>query len=655
MTRMGSAALLSAFIVALYAMAASLVGALQRRERVIRSAEVASHLVTFLLTLSSASLLYALYTRDFSLAYVYEYVNRALSPWYTATAFWAGQAGSLLFWGWTLGLSTSVVLWQNRRRERELMPWVNFVLSAVGTFFLLVLNFVSPPFERFPGPVQPDGYGLNPLLQNIGMVIHPPTLFLGYVGLTIPFAFGLAALIAGRVDEGWHLITRRWTVVSWFFLSLGIVLGAWWAYNVLGWGGYWAWDPVENASLLPWLTATGFLHSVMAQERRGMMKVWNMVLVMLSFFLVIFGTFVTRSGIIQSVHAFGKSNLGYFFGAFLVLIVLAGVGLLLWRWRLLATETRLESFFSRESGFLLNNLIFSAMTFTVFFGTLSPVISELATGNKITLSVAFYNRVMIPAAILLFLLMAVCPLLRWRQGPGSLLPANAAVPLAALASGAGVAAYAGFRDAWAVLAFGIALALAVVVVREVARGTRARARGGESLHLALGRLLGANRRRYGGYLIHLSMAVMFLGIAGSAMNRETSATLAHGERMQAGAYVLVNDDIKSMPEAQYQTVKARVKVLIDEKFAGYLYPELRYYNTQDADPDKPHTEVATRSTWREDLYAILNGYNIRTGEVTLRILINPLVPWIWMGCVILSAGSLFLLWPERRKAEGGGA
>ena len=646
MASMGAAALFVAFLVAIYGTIASLAGAVNKRKELVRSAEAAAYVNFFLVTAASIGLLYSFITRDFSLKYVYEYCSRSLSNYYAVTAFWAGQEGSLLLWMWLLAFFSALTILMNRRRNRDMMPWVNHVLMVNSVFFLLLLNFVTDPFVTFPGPPPPDGYGLNPLLQNPGMIYHPPTLFVGYVGLTIPYAFAMAALLSGKPDNRWIVSTRHWTVISWLFLGVGILLGAEWAYVELGWGGYWAWDPVENASLMPWLTATAFMHSIMIQERRGMMKVWNMSLIIISYFLVLFGTFITRSGVISSVHAFGKSSLGTFFLVFMLLVLFISLALLIWRGKLLRPESPLESVLSRESGFLLLNMIFAAMTFAVFWGTLFPALSELVKGTQMAVGPAFYNKVNVPIGLLLLLLMGVCPLLGWRRteiaGMGRILSLPV---LAALA--AGVSAWGlGVKSVSSILTMAFSAFVLTSVALELYRGTRARKRSsGEPLLKAILMLTWRNRRRYGGYLVHVGMVLIFIGLAGSTMVIESQATLRPNGSMTVGDYTLKYEKMEYVPTSNRLAVTTRLKAYKDGKALAYLIPERRFYEKRE---DNPTSEVSIMTTWKEDLYVILTGYN-KDGRASFRALINPLVIWLWIGGVVVTLGTVLAVLPVSRR------
>ena len=661
---MGDAALMVAFFVSLYGTGAAFVGALSMRggwgrkgvlsgrHSLIKSSELAVYLNFGLLTIASAALLRAFLVRDFSLLYVFEYSNRSLSDAYAVTAFWAGQEGSLLLWAWMLAACAALALFLHHKRLPDLMPWATFVLMLNSSFFLLLLNFVSHPFSAFPGATPADGYGLNPLLQNPGMIIHPPTLFIGYVGLTIPYAFAMAALLAGRSDSEWITQTRIWTVVSWFFLGVGILLGAEWAYVELGWGGYWAWDPVENASLMPWLTATAFMHSIMIQQRRGMFKIWNMSLIIFTYFLIIFGTFITRSGLISSVHAFGKSSLGTFFLVFMFLTLLLGLAAVVWRRKMLVAQNHLQSPISRESAFLLNNIIFSVLAFTVFWGTTFPVLSEMTKGVKITVGAGFYNRVNVPIALVLMVLIGVCPLLAWRSPVGRKVFRDLPLPLALSAIGAAGAYASGIRNTATILVMSFSALILGSVLVEFYRGANAlRGASKTPLPLAVIKVAFSNRRRYGGYVVHIGMVLIFMGLAGAPLNQEVTGTIRPNESLSIGNYTLKYMNMKWVPTQDRLAVTTRLKAFQEGKAIGYLVPERRFYENRE---DQPTSEVSILSNWREDLYVALTGYN-RDGRASFRILINPLVSWLWFGGYIIGLGVLLAVWPRRRKVMSASA
>src|SRR6516165_7893580 len=532
MENVGALAVLLAFCFAVYSVLAAVVGKRANRPFLTLSAERAVYSVWALLTLAAGILIMKLFEGDFRMAYVWEHSNTSMPMVYKFAAWWGGQEGSLLLWAWLLATYSSVVVYQNRRKFRDMMPYVMAVLMTVETFFLILISFVESPFKMLmagKGVIGldkvTDGNGLNPLLQYWTMVIHPPMLYLGYVGFTVPFAFAMGSLITKQPGESWIHTTRRWTIVTWLFQSTGILLGQGWAYAVLGWGGYWAWDPVENASLLPWITATAFLHSVMMQEKKGMMKVWNMVLISATFFLCIFGTFLTRSGVVSSVHAFAQSSIGTYFVTFLALGLAATLYLILDRVKYLKSEARLESVVSRESSFMFNNLILLASCFAVLWGTLFPVISEAVTGEKISVDAPFFNRINVPIGLGLLLLTGVGPLIAWRRSSVESLrraffwPSIAAVALMAV-----LAAFGVWEHPYALMSFGLCMFVAATIFAEFWKGASAiSVKSQVGLIPAAIELTHRNTRRYGGYLVHMGIVFMFIGYTGAAFNQDTQA------------------------------------------------------------------------------------------------------------------------------------
>lgn len=649
MVDIGYFSLLIAVLASGYSIIAASVGRSRGRPELVRSAVNTTFAVAGLLTISLAALLYAFLTRDFQVAYVADYSSRNLPLVYTISALWGGQEGSLLLWAWLLSVFTALVVLQNRRQNRALMPYVVAVLMAVELFLLLLLTFVTPVFARLDG-VPADGLGLNPLLQNPGMIFHPPMLFLGYVGFTVPFAFAVSALITGQLGDVWIRSTRRWTIFSWFFLGLGVLLGAQWAYVELGWGGYWAWDPVENASLMPWLTGTAYLHSVMIQERKNMLKVWNMILIMLTFLLVLFGTFITRSGIISSVHSFGQSALGPFFLGFIVVVLAGSIILLLNRLPLLKSTNELDSLISRESSFLFNNLILVGATFSIFWGTVFPIISEAVRGVKITVGPPFFNQVNIPIFLALLFLTGVCPLIAWRKASGRNLRRNLLLPLIiTLLGGAGLFAV-GIRHGYSLLSFTLVIFVLTTIWIEFFRGMRARHDlMSENYLKALGMLVWRNRRRYGGYIVHIGMVLIFLGITGSsAFKTEKEVNLSRGESTELRDYTITYETLVQYQTANKDVTAATLSVYRGGRRLGSLSPAVEKHKGL---KEQTASEVAIRSNLREDLYAILVGYDPDGSEATFKLLINPLVAWIWLGGLVLSLGTILVMLPDRREKE----
>ncbi len=647
MTDLGSFALVFALAVTLYAVVAAFRGGWSRQMDLVRSAENSVLVIFALLSIAAAGLIYAFVTRDFSIEYVASYSSRDLPLFYTISAFWGGQKGSLLFWSWILGLFGTIVVLQNRHRNRELMPYVVGIIGIVLLFFEGLLVFVTPPFEHLSA-IPPDGRGLNPLLQNPGMVFHPTTLYLGYVGFTIPFAFAIAALITGRLGDEWIRTTRRWTIFAWFFLTWGNLFGAQWAYVELGWGGFWMWDPVESASLMPWLTGTAFLHSVMIQEKKNMLKVWNMFLIIITFSLTLFGTFLTRSGIISSVHSFSETALGPIFLGFIGAVVIFSFGLLANRMHLLRSKNELDSLISRESSFLLNNLLFVGAAFAVFWGTVFPLISEAVRGVKITVGAPFFNQVNTPIFLGLLALTGICPLIAWRKASAKNLRRNFLRP-ATFGLLVAIALVAlGMREIYAIISFSLAGFVVATIVSEFYRGTRARREiSGRGWSAAFRSLVARNRRRYGGYIVHFGVVLLFIGATGKAFVKETKVTLAKGETARIGEYTLTYRGKSTYPNRNRFVVAAPLEVTKNGKSLGTLIPQKRFYKTA----EQPTTEVAIRSTLKEDLYIILAGYDEE--KASFKFILNPLTAWLWIGGVVMTLGTIIAIWPdknERRRA-----
>ena len=618
----------------------------------VLSAERAVYATWALVVLAVVSLQYCIFTDQFDLEYVASYSNRALPTLYKFTALWGGQAGSLLFWQLILISYASLIVFTNRRRNRPLMPLVVTTLAVVSTFFLGLVGFMARPFVRLAFMPE-DGNGLNPQLQNPFMAIHPPCLYLGYVGLTLPFAFAIAALVTGRLDDTWFRTTRRWTILSWFFLGTGVLLGGWWAYVELGWGGYWAWDPVENASLIPWLTCTAFLHSVMIEERKKMLRVWNLSLVIMSFLLSILGTFITRSGVISSVHSFTKSDIGPVFAAFLGLCTLVSVGLLLYRLPLLQSEHRLDSFVSRESTFLFNNLLLVGAAFAVLWGTLFPILSEAVRGVKITVGPPFFNEVMVPIAFALVTLAGICPVIAWRRASALKLVEKIQVPFWALLGACAALLLSGVRDVYAIVSFSLATFVIATTVMEFWWGTRSRQKvTGQNAASAFLSLVDRNKRRYGGFVVHLGFILIVIGVTGStAFKQESTASLRRGESFSVGRYRMVFEDMVSHEDANREFMGARLAVFDGDTRRGTLVPGQNFYKAG----QNPSTEVDIRYTLRDDLYLILTGFDPQEGRATLKAYLNPLVNWIWIGGGVLILGAWFAMLPDirdrRRDAE----
>lgn len=667
----GLIALAIAFLLSLYATFASLYGGWRGGIAWVESARNATLLVFPLLTISVVVIVYALYTLDFSLAYVYDVSSRAMSPFLRVTALWGGQQGSVLFWAWLMAAFVALILLRKWDQDRELMPWVTFVAMLTTAFFVGVVVFITNPFTRlwyFPGATeltqslfQPlnalpyfpeDGNGLNPLLRHFGMIGHPPTTYLGFTGFVIPFAYAMAALITGhsRRDE-WITATRRWTLFAWIFLTIGLILGGRWAYDVLGWGGFWGWDPIENAMLMPWLTGTAFLHSVMMTEKRGMLKKWNMVLIILTYSLSLFGTFITRTGVISSVHAFSKTALGPAFFAFIGVTFLGSVTILYLRWDTLKSEHSLESFLSREAAFVLQNMLFLAVTFAVFWGTVFPLISELLTGTKITVGPPYFQRVTGPLFFVLVLLMGIAPLLAWRKQAARVLGRTIWIPFAA--SLGITAVWGSLHRMHPASIFGLWLAAFALsaIVAEFWKGIQARqATRGENPLTALFNLIGRNHRRYGGYIIHLGVVLIALGIIGDAyFKQETQGTISQGEVVSIGEYQLEFQKLLGYPGSDGREIVEAVLALSQNgQPVRELNPRRDYFVVQ----EQPVSVPGVYSTAGADVYVLLIGWDNNGTSATFKVYVNPLINWVWIGGIVMILGTMVAAWsnPARREA-----
>jgi cytochrome c-type biogenesis protein CcmF len=649
---LGSFALILALITAGYGIVASIVGIRTRNPLALKSARHAGLAMFPLISLAIGSLVYEFLANNFSMAYVAEHSSRHLPLGYKLAALWSGQEGSLLFWSWLLSIYAFAVVFANRRKHPELMPYVAVTLTAIEFFFLLLNNFAANPFSILAAPsaggalqlvAQANGRGLNPLLQYPEMEIHPPMLYLGYTGFSVPFAFALAALVARYPGEKWIHLTRRWMMLPWAFLTAGILLGAHWAYAVLGWGGYWAWDPVENASLMPWITGTAFLHSVMMQEKRGMLRVWNVWLVFASFLLTILGTFLTRAGIVSSVHAFAQSSIGTWFVAFLAIVVTVCVWAYVKNRDYLRSDNQLDAIVSRESSFLFNNLILLAAAFAVLWGTLFPVISEAVEGSKISVGPPFFNRVNVPIALFLLFLTGVGPLLAWRRTSLESLRRNFAWPLLGGVV-AGVIAFAlGFRYLYSLLCLILGVFVTLTVASEFFRGALVIASHAKiNFFHAVGRLTMRNTRRYGGYVVHFGMVLVFIGIAGVAFNQQRQQVLQPGSRMAIGPYTLYCQNIDDETGPNYTAERATLEVFRNGRSTMMLYPARRFYQASGV----TETMVAIHSTLAQDLYVVYAGRSPDTNQPVIHAYLNPLVKWIWLGGLVVLLGTLLAMLPS---------
>jgi cytochrome c-type biogenesis protein CcmF len=651
MTLLGHLSLWLAFLVGLWGAITGFVGGAQRRTDLQQSARHATFAMLGALVVAVICLEVGIFRHDFSLEYVSAYTSRNLPTFYLWSALYAGQKGSLLFWATVLSLFASLAQLLTSRRHRLYLPYVAAVTCLVATFFITVLLFAANPFERLAFTPL-DGRGMNPQLQNPGMVFHPPMLYLGYISITIPFAFAIAALISRKLDAEWLVAVRKWTLVSWLFLSIGLLIGMWWAYVELGWGGYWAWDPVENAALLPWLVMTAFLHSVMIQEKRGMLKKWNLALILGAWLLSIFGTFITRSGVIASVHSFTQSSVGYFFLVFLVLAAALSFTLYATRLPLLEAEATLESMVSREASFLFNNLLLIGIAFSVLWGTLFPILSEAVQGTKVTVGPPFFNQVNIPLGLGLLAMTGIGPLIAWRRASLPNLRRQFAVPVTTGVFVLLILLVGGMRDVGALMAVSLGGFVFATVAQEFARGARARHRQyGEPTLLAVFQLLSRNRRRYGGYVVHVAIVLLFVAFAGMAFKTETQATLRPGESASLKSpyghvYTFTHLGISQYNALNREITAALVEVRRDGKLIGRLRTEKRQHVDAIGRPTfEPSTEVGIKSGLREDLYVVLAGLVNGTEQAVYRFTINPLVWWVWFGGFVLVIGGLIVLWP----------
>jgi len=648
MASLGTFLLLFAFVGCSYAAGISVVGARRRSRRLIESGIGAFYLICALMTAASAVLINAFLTGDYSIKYVAHYSDSVQPLFYRITSYWGGLDGSIMFWVFLLSIFGSLAVFVNRERHRELIPYVVATISVVQMFFLFLMVVHKNPFTTSLTAAPADGQGLNPLLQNFYMAIHPPSLYTGFVGMTIPFAFGIAALATGHLDDSWLRAVRRWTMFSWLFLSFGLTLGMIWAYEELGWGGYWAWDPVENAGLLPWFTATAFLHSVMVQERRSMLRVWNVTLVIVTFFLTIFGTFMTRSGVVQSVHAFGDDPiLAKLFTGFMIIILGVSFGLVIWRLPLLKARNELDSWMSREAAFMVNNwvLLFSALF--ILFATMFPTLSEAVTGHRLTVAAPFFNKWMVPIGFVLLFLTGVGPLLAWRKSTISNLRDSFIFPVAAALVTAATLAALGVRVWSSGLCFAMSAMVFGTIAQEFWRGGNIRRKNtGTDMLTAIIGLVGRNKRRYGGYIVHLGIVLIFLGFAGNGFKKDEQVLLTPGQEAKIASYTIRNNGLKVSDDGQKQMTTAYLSIFQNGKEIDQLYPAKWAYRKHEQEPT---TEVAIRRTFAEDLYIVLafQPNDLATQTATLQIVVNPLVDWIWFGFGIMALGTGIALLPER--------
>jgi len=644
MANIGYNALFIALVASVYSAIAFAVGARGDKYKVFsESARNSLLAVCGLVSISVILLLIALLTHNFQIEYVYKYSSTDTPLFYLISGLWAGNDGSLLFWAWLLSIFAAIVVLRKRSVANSLVPYASAIIMTTQSFFLTLLLLLLNPFKELSS-APTEGWGLNPLLENPGMIIHPPVLLAGFVGFTIPFAFAIAALLNNKLGNEWIIAMRRWALMAWLFLGVGNMIGAWWAYVELGWGGYWAWDPVENAGFMPWLVSTAFLHSVVMQRRRGMLRIWNMVLIILTFSLTIFGTFLTRSGILSSVHTFNNTVIAPFFIIFLVIILCGSFGLLLYRRKALKGEMEIESIVSRESTFLLNNLLLVGAALFILLGTVFPILTEAVQGVRISVGASFFNRVNGPLFLGIIVLAGICTLIGWRRASVKNLVRNFLWPLVATLIVGVILLLAEIREWYAFIAFLLCGFVLFAILYEWFRSTGARHRTRDENYIkAFFGLIGANRPRYGGYIVHIAMVFIAIGVVGSTFYaRETEATIKPGETITIDGYSLVYDKMDSYSTPSREVVNATLTVYRADRMLGELIPE-KYFGKG----YQPVTEVAIRSTLFEDLYVILLGTD-KDGTAAFKVLVNPLVIWIWIGGGMLLLGGLIVLWPEQQ-------
>jgi cytochrome c-type biogenesis protein CcmF len=636
---LGRPSLLGALLFAVVA-AAAFIAAGRTGRRDLSEAGKRAVLATFGFTvLATMSLITALLAHDFSVNYVANYTSRSLSVPYTISALWGGMEGSLLFWTTLLTGFSALAIYKAPARNSRLVGAAGAVLMGIAAFFLFIVAFPGNPFAAVAGEVPADGNGLNPLLQSPGMIIHPPLLYTGFVGFSIPFAFAIGALFTKRLDDSWFTATRQWTLFAWTALSIGIVLGGAWAYTELGWGGYWAWDPVENASFMPWLTATAFLHSVVIQEKRRMLKVWNVTLIVLTYGFAVFGTFLTRSGLLSSIHTFSEGPIGKYFLPFLALLLVGGLGMVAYRLDALRSENRLDSLVSRESAFIANNVLFVAAAFTVLWGTIYPIIAELSSGIRLSVGPPFFNAIFTPIGLAIIGLTGIGPLISWRRMSKGAFWRLVRLPLVAGGSTAAVLGLLGVSSTGALLSFGLCAFTATAIIGEFVRGSRVYRRRYEVGVLpSLQQTIRRNRRRYGGYIVHLGVLLIVIGFAGNAFKVERRADMSPGDSLDIGAYTLTYEGMRTGGTPEKDIFEAQVAVARGENQIGVMRPQRNLHLAQ----GQWQSEVAIRTNPIEDLYVVVTGFDTDESAV-IRSFVNPLTWWIWVGAAVMLGGMLIIM------------
>ena len=645
MIQLGYYAMCGALVAALTAIVFAVFAFRTGREDLQASARHAVWATAFFTTLACAGIVYAFLMGDYQMEYVWGNSDRDMPTFYKLGALWGGQSGSLLFWGWLLSMYSALVSLRHRRDHVRLMAPTTATLMTVASFFLALVVFGTNPFRR-AAFIPLDGVGLNPLLQHPAMVIHPPCLYLGMIGFTVPFAFAVGALVSGRLDNEWLKKARLWAVVAWLFLGAGNILGGWWAYLELGWGGYWAWDPVENASFMPWLAGTAYIHSAMIQERKQMLKIWNMVLILSTFVLTVMGTFITRSGLISSVHSFAQSNIGYYFAGFLLVSILVSLGLIVWRRNELKSQQHLDSYLSRESAFLFGNLILLGGAFAVLWGTLFPMFTEAIKGTRISLGPPFFNQFMIPVGLGVLFLMGIGPRIPWRraswQGLGRLFTVPAGLSLAAVA----VLLVLGVSHAYALVTFGFCAFVTGTILMEFRQGILARMKAhGENPLLAFLRLFTKGQRRYGGYIVHMGVVIIFIGFAGSAFSENAETTLGRGETWHFRDYDLTYRGLAVEQTPSVERIAADVLLAKDHENVAVMKPRKDWYEKN----QQLASEVSIHATLASDIYLVLASFDEKNDRASFKLFWNPLVSWYWIGGIVMVLGGLLILLPLRRR------
>ncbi|MEO7003370.1 MAG: heme lyase CcmF/NrfE family subunit [Ktedonobacterales bacterium] len=653
---LGAIALLLALLFAVYAVVASALAGARSSAALATSGRRSVIVVAALLVTAALSLIFSFLTHDYGMAYVAEHSSQAMPWYYTLSAFYGGQEGSLLYWAMMLSIFSVIAVALHRRASSQLMPYVVATLMAIETFFLITLNFVSTPFTRTVIPPA-DGAGLNPILQDPGMLIHPPMLLMGYMSFSVPFAFAIAAMISNRLDSSWLRAIRRWMLVAWMIQTAGLILGAWWAYHVLGWGGYWGWDPVENAALLPWLTATAYLHSALVQERRGSLKVWNLGLVLATFALSIFGTFEVRSGIINSVHSFAYSDIGPYFLGFLAVALIASIGLFIYRLPQLKPDQEFDSVVSREGSFLVNNLLLTGIAFATFWGTVFPILSQAFRGQTMTVGATFYQQVNGPIFVGLIFMMGVGPLLAWRRASRSSVirhfrwPALVGLVCAIVLPALGFVGVLPAIGIWPNVGFAVCAFTAATIFYEVGRGVRVRHGHGEAYPLALYKLVSRHRQRYGGYLVHLGLVALAVGVIGSQFfQTQRDGELHVGQSVAVSGYTITYKGLTDTSKDNIQTITTHFTVSHDGHFVEDIYPGQRIFPGFETQPTSS-VSITTQPNLN-DLYVFLAAYdetNPKDTVATIRVFINPMVSLVWSGGVLMLLGGILCWWPERRR------